>query len=137
MDAKVDFVGIAHLMPGTDGFTMAAFRADEVPVGTRLYTEDKPVWRKGDPILLPNQCRHFIVAVRRATLPEKVFVTSAYYANQYTDDELRDRNGDEYIADGWYTIGHDMSGEYSDLYMPLLNPGDEVVGWQEFPQWSE
>lgn len=31
-------VGQAGTMPGTDGFTMAAFRADDVPVGTKLYT---------------------------------------------------------------------------------------------------
>ncbi|MCA8237697.1 hypothetical protein [Burkholderia cenocepacia] len=31
-------VGKAGNMPGTDGFTMAAFRADDVPVGTNLYT---------------------------------------------------------------------------------------------------
>ncbi|UIY58160.1 hypothetical protein [Burkholderia cepacia] len=30
--------GQAGTMPGTDGFTMAAFRADDVPVGTPLYT---------------------------------------------------------------------------------------------------
>lgn len=31
-------VGIVGTMPGTTGFTMAVFKADEVPVGTRLYT---------------------------------------------------------------------------------------------------
>jgi len=30
-------VGEAGRMPGTDGFTMAAFKADAVPVGTKLY----------------------------------------------------------------------------------------------------
>ena len=30
-------VGIAGTMPGTSGFTMAAFKADEAPVGTKLY----------------------------------------------------------------------------------------------------
>jgi hypothetical protein len=30
-------VGVAGSMPGTDGFTMAAFKASEVPVGTPLY----------------------------------------------------------------------------------------------------
>jgi chromosome segregation ATPase len=30
-------VGVAGTMPGTDGFTMAAFKASEVPVGTPLY----------------------------------------------------------------------------------------------------
>ncbi|KOR22968.1 hypothetical protein [Burkholderia cenocepacia] len=31
-------IGQAGNMPGTEGFTMAAFRADDVPVGTNLYT---------------------------------------------------------------------------------------------------
>lgn len=31
-------VGEAGTMPGTTGFTMACFKADEVPVGTKLYT---------------------------------------------------------------------------------------------------
>lgn len=30
-------IGTVGSMPGTDGFTMACFKADEVPVGTRLY----------------------------------------------------------------------------------------------------
>lgn len=30
-------VGEAGSMPGTDGFTMAAFRAVDVPIGTKLY----------------------------------------------------------------------------------------------------
>jgi hypothetical protein len=36
---KSDFVGVAGGMPGTEGgFTMAAFKASDVPPGTRLYT---------------------------------------------------------------------------------------------------
>lgn len=31
------FVGEAGTMPGTTGFTMAVFKAEDVPVGTRLY----------------------------------------------------------------------------------------------------
>jgi hypothetical protein len=31
-------VGEAGSMPGTEGFTMAAFKASEVPIGTKLYT---------------------------------------------------------------------------------------------------
>lgn len=30
-------VGVAGTMPGTGGFTMAAFKAEDVPVGTKLY----------------------------------------------------------------------------------------------------
>ena len=35
-------VGEAGSMPGTDGFTMACFRASDVPVGTKLYTHPQP-----------------------------------------------------------------------------------------------
>lgn len=34
---KQEPVGIAGSMPGTSGFTVACFSADEVPVGTKLY----------------------------------------------------------------------------------------------------
>lgn len=30
-------VGMAGAMPGTSGFTMAAFKSEDVPVGTELY----------------------------------------------------------------------------------------------------
>lgn len=35
-------VGEAGAMPGTDGFTMAAFRAADVPIGTKLYVAPQP-----------------------------------------------------------------------------------------------
>ena len=35
--APRDEVGVAGNMPGTTGFTMAAFEAAKVPVGTKLY----------------------------------------------------------------------------------------------------
>lgn len=35
--AGAEPVGEAGSMPGTDGFTMAAFRAADVPIGTKLY----------------------------------------------------------------------------------------------------
>lgn len=35
--ARVEPVGVAGTMPGTDGFTMACFEASKVPVGTDLY----------------------------------------------------------------------------------------------------
>jgi hypothetical protein len=34
---KGEAVGVAGSMPGTDGFTMAAFKVSDVPVGTKLY----------------------------------------------------------------------------------------------------
>lgn len=38
MKAQHLSVGATGSMPGTSGFTMAAFEADKVPVGTKLYT---------------------------------------------------------------------------------------------------
>jgi hypothetical protein len=39
VDKKANYVGIAENMPGTNGgFTMAAFTAEAVPPGTKLYT---------------------------------------------------------------------------------------------------
>jgi hypothetical protein len=47
---KREPVGIAGNMPGTEGFTMAAFKAYDVPVGTKLYAHpcqsDAEGWRK-------------------------------------------------------------------------------------------
>jgi hypothetical protein len=36
--AQGEAVGEAGSMPGTDGFTMAVFRAADVPIGTKVYT---------------------------------------------------------------------------------------------------
>lgn len=37
-ECKGEAVGVAGSMPGTDGFTMAAFKASDVPIGTKIYT---------------------------------------------------------------------------------------------------
>lgn len=132
---KSDCVGIASMMPGTDGFTMAAFLADDVPVGTMIFT--RPVkWQTGVPPVKDNDYQQFIIAVRRAHDLSKVFVTTACYANNYSDDDLHDRNGNPYVADGWYDLGLDMSGEFNNLFMPALNLGDVLMGWQELPKWG-
>jgi hypothetical protein len=36
-ECKGEAVGVAGSMPGTDGFTMAAFKASDVPIGTKIY----------------------------------------------------------------------------------------------------
>ena len=36
----VEPVGEVGSMPGTDGFTMACFKASDVPIGTKLYTAE-------------------------------------------------------------------------------------------------
>ena len=133
----MDFVGVAGTMPGTDGFTMAAFRADQVPVGTSLYVKSKSsAWQTGTPPVKENEYQQFIIAVRRAHDLSKVFVTTACYANNYNNDDLHDRDGNPYVADGWYDLGLDASGEFNDLFMPALNLGDVLMGWQELPKWE-
>lgn len=41
--AGAEPVGEAGSMPGTSGFSMAVFKASDVPVGTNLYTHPQPV----------------------------------------------------------------------------------------------
>jgi hypothetical protein len=98
-------------------------------------------WQTGAPPVPEGKCWEYIIAVRRAQSnpPGKVAVFSANYANKFTDDGcLSDRSGDEFIADGWYVCGLDMSGEYNEVYEPIgLNEGDEIVGWQALPKWSD
>jgi len=54
--AEQQAVGEAGTMPGTDGFTMACFKANDVPVGTPLYTRPQAALSStaapaiGDPI---------------------------------------------------------------------------------------
>lgn len=51
-------VGEAGSMPGTDGFTMAAFEAKDVPIGTKLYAAPHPTRqdgaREGEAVSLPG-----------------------------------------------------------------------------------
>ncbi|HVM93422.1 MAG TPA: hypothetical protein VMT67_11455 [Terriglobales bacterium] len=97
-------------------------------------------WQMGTPPVPEGKCWEFIIAVRRAQSnpPGKVAVFSANFANKFTDDGcLSDRSGDEFIADGWYVCGLDMSGEYNEVFEPIgLSEGDEIVGWQELPKWD-
>lgn len=94
-------------------------------------------WKTGTPPTKDGAYDEYIVAVRRKAVPGRVFVFASNYANNYGKEELSDSSGDEYIADGWYTIGHDTSGEFDSLFMPMLEDGDEVVGWQEMPKWND
>jgi hypothetical protein len=91
-------------------------------------------WQIGNPRISEGSEREFIVAVRRKH-NEKTYVVSATFANKY-DDEMIDRDGETFIADGWFTCGADMSGEVSSVYAPLLESGDEVLGWQSLPIWG-
>lgn len=53
-------VGVVGAMPGTDGFTMACFHADKVPVGSKLYThpapQQKPLTDEQDRALCEAYC---------------------------------------------------------------------------------
>ncbi len=49
-------VGEAGAMPGTDGFTMAAFRAADVPIGTKLYAAPQPAQASYDGNHVENHC---------------------------------------------------------------------------------
>lgn len=61
--ASAEPVGIAGSMPGTDGFTMAAFKAEDVPVGTELYTR---------PIEAPDHSRPVIADTAGAKAPTEL-----------------------------------------------------------------
>ncbi|WP_230958690.1 hypothetical protein [Burkholderia stagnalis] len=92
-------------------------------------------WKTGTPPTKDGEHHEYIVAVRRAHDKRRVFVFAASHANNYADD-LHDQDGKEFIADGWYDIGEDPSGEFNTLFTPTLGPDDEVLGWQELPKWS-
>jgi len=93
-------------------------------------------WNAGNPPVSKGHTQEFIVAVRRKSSAERVFVFAATYANEY-DDELSTRDGDGFIAHGWFNVGPDGSGEFDSFYEPMLQRGDEVVGWQHLPKWGE
>ena len=94
-----------------------------------------PGWQSGNPDIPKGTEREFIVAVRRK-YNGKVFVFGATFAHHYENDMHTDE-GNEFIADGWYHQGLDSSGEFDRVYRPILDHGDEVVGWQHLPKWSE
>jgi hypothetical protein len=94
-----------------------------------------PAWQTGEPPVPKGKEREFIVAVRRKS-NGKVYVFAATFANQYAND-MSDRDGGEFIADGWYNKGLDMSHEFDSVYEPMLEAGDAVEGWQELPKWTE
>lgn len=49
-DAARAMVGEAGKMPGTSGFTMACFKAEDVPVGTKLYAGPHPAAQERKPL---------------------------------------------------------------------------------------
>jgi hypothetical protein len=115
-------------MPGTEGFTMAAFKACEVPHGTRLYMKPPPKkeWNTDDPDIPSRTIREFIVAVHRQGVPGLPYVLSAYYSNNYQVS----RDGD-YLQKGWYLKS------LGSKFFCLLSEGDVLRGWRELPVFEE
>jgi len=92
-------------------------------------------WQTGTPPTKKGEYDEYIVAVKRKHDTRKVFVFSAYYANEHGKEELHDQDGNQFICNGWFNMGHDMSDEFDALWVPMLGDGDEVLGWQELPKW--
>lgn len=76
-----EVVGEVDTMPGTTGFTMACFRADEVPVGTKLYTHPTPA--QPAPVV-PDVQREIAAALALfpADLPGQTFRVGGYNNGQ-------------------------------------------------------
>lgn len=119
----------------TDGGNALESLACPVIIHSAALRELLPEWHTCTPPTKENDYDEYIVAVRRAHDKRKVFVFAANYANKFKKDELNDQDGNEYVPDGWYDVGHDMSGEFDALWQPMLGEGDEVVGWQHKPKW--
>ncbi|TAM50181.1 MAG: hypothetical protein EPN57_20375 [Paraburkholderia sp.] len=112
-----------------------AFRAAlSGPADRREVVDEQADWQTGEPPVKRGDSKEFNVACRRAHDPSKIFVFAAYYANAYIDD-----NEDEEAKGrtGWFVQGIDMSGEYSYVYEKVCNDGDEIIGWQPLPKWSD
>ncbi|ESS38019.1 hypothetical protein P355_0145 [Burkholderia cenocepacia KC-01] len=116
-------------------FIAHAFSGYPVEQHETATVDARAHWKTGTPPTKDGEHREYIVAVRRAHDDRRVFVFAASHANNYADD-LHDQDGKEFIADGWYDIGEDPSGEFNTLFTPTLGPDDEVLGWQELPKWS-
>lgn len=91
-------------------------------------------WKTGTPPTENNDYDHYIVAVRRVHTPDHVAVFPAAYASMYSE-EMHDRNGADFVADGWYNVAEDHSGEFNEYFTPVLEDGDEVLGWQPMPKY--
>lgn len=105
-----------------------------------VQEQSESVWQTSVPPTKAGDHNEYILAVKRkqAKDPNKVFVFAANYANAYTDDDsLKDCDGQPLIANGWYSTGSDMSGEFSYVFEQALSEGDVVMGWQPLPKWSE
>lgn len=117
-----------------DRAIVPAFAASPVEQHEAAPADAQAHWKTETPPTKDGEHHEYIVAVRRAHDERRVFVFAASHANNYADD-LHDQDGEEFIADGWYDIGEDPSGEFNTLFTPTPGPDDEVLGWQELPKW--
>ncbi len=127
-------VGVTSYMPGTDGFTMAAFKATDVPIETRLYTQPNEKWKTqswktGEPPVDTGLMDVFLVAVHRQGIPGLPYVFSAIYVKDFRIPFEGNMEEGIYLT-GWYQL-------VSDEFVPLLSAGDVLRGWMEFPEWTE
>ncbi|WP_175992654.1 hypothetical protein [Burkholderia vietnamiensis] len=97
--------------------------------------DERAAWQTGAPPVKEGSYAGFIVACRRKHNGE-VYVFEANYANQYAE-ELRDDDGEEFTAHGWYDVAQDIHGEYSSVFSKTCGEGDEIIGWQPLPKWIE
>ena len=101
------------------------------------------------PDLVPDvpkgECEILIVAVRRRH-SQKVFSFGACYLNAFPlhfeygcgdcgdEAECPNATGDGCPKSGW--MQDEPTGDDGRTYTPLLNEGDELVGWQTYPTFG-
>ena len=127
-----------------------AYLSALVPTPPPVEAAQEPVaWRNvaDAPTVSKGNERLFVVAVRRARTG-KVHTFPANYLNAYPlhfDEPCKEcpgegkgcgmEDGDGCPRTGWYTCSE--GGEYDYTYSRLhLDPGDEHVGWCEFPSYA-
>ncbi|PRE27569.1 hypothetical protein C6P79_14715 [Burkholderia multivorans] len=123
-------IDVAHRMKAQAKRALAAM-AQPAP----SPADERAAWQTGAPPVKEGSYAGFIVACRRKHNGE-VYVFEANYANQYAE-ELRDDDGEEFTAHGWYDVAQDIHGEYSSVFSKTCGEGDEIIGWQPLPKWIE
>lgn len=113
-----NFVGITSVMPGTPAFTMAAFNASVVPVGTRLYTAAPEKW------ISPNEaCKNVAVGSSRDYICATGHGEVSIYTFRNQEPRKLSQNRVEYHT-GWCQQNS------------LKGVGGVIVACQEVPEWQ-
>ncbi|WP_429499062.1 hypothetical protein ACQUFY_08190 [Robbsia andropogonis] len=137
---SLDALPRAAVLNAAEALEVEEAHAARAALAAPAQSEAKPAsdWRTGTPPTKEGKFDEYIVAVQRKAIADRVSVFSAHYANNYGDGgDLCDRDGEAFIADGWYSIGEDPSGDFDSLFTPLLEEGDAVLGWQPLPTWDQ